>query len=62
LDAQFLLDVLAAHLDFARVPASGGKIVGKLHPQPRLLRTAECYGPQPFQIAFERVKAIPSDK
>src|ERR1039457_4247162 len=42
LDVQFLRDALASHLDFAFVPASGCRIVGKLHPQPRLLRAAEC--------------------
>src|SRR6266566_4319687 len=38
---QFLRDVLAADLDFAFVLAGCGEVIGKLHPQPRLLRAAE---------------------
>ncbi len=39
---QFLRDVLAADFDFAFVLAGGREVTGKLHPQPRLLRAAEC--------------------
>jgi len=43
-DAEFLRDVLAAHFDFALISADGGKVVGHLHSQPRLLRAAESLG------------------
>ena len=38
---QFLRDVLTADLDFAFVLAGCREVIGKLHPQPRLLRAAE---------------------
>ena len=35
-------DVLAADFDLAFVLTGGREVIGKLHPQPRLLRAAEC--------------------
>jgi hypothetical protein len=48
LHAQFR-DMLPANLDPAFVPAGGGQVPGKLHPQPRLLRAAEGFAePDPI--------------
>jgi hypothetical protein len=43
-NVHFLRHLLALHLDSALVLARGGKVVGKLHAQPRLLRAAEGLG------------------
>ena len=41
---QLLRNVLPAHLDFILVLAGCCEVIGKLHPQPRFLRAAECFG------------------
>ena len=40
---QLMRHVLAAHLDLALVLPGGGKVVSKLHPQPRFLRAAKGF-------------------
>src|ERR1022692_998665 len=68
LHVQFFRNVLTAHPDLTLVLPGSSEVVGKLHPQPRFRRAAECLRQSDSHLRADRglavddvVEGLPSD-